>query len=239
MNSTPPSDRAKVRRLPQRGVYDAEQIYAILDQGLVCHLGFVKDGQPFVIPTLHVRVGNKLYLHGSPASRMLKTVAQGVEVCVTVTLIDGLVLARSAFHHSVNYRSVVVFGTATVVSDLAQKFEILHALTEHLIPGRWRDVRTPSQTELQQTLVLELSINEASAKVRTGPPLDDEPDYALDSWAGVVPLSMVAAPPIADPKLRPGIAIPRYAARYEGPGPAALTGESPEATNDSREPHSD
>ena len=213
-----PTDRTSVRRLPARGSYDRALIHSILDEAPVCHVGFVVDGRPFVIPTLHVRVGDRLYMHGSPGSRMLKAMAGGVEVCVTVTLVDGLVLARSAFHHSMNYRSAVVFGVAQAVDDPEEKTRVLHALSEHLVPGRWRDVRGPAPVELKATSVLSLPIDEASAKVRTGPPLDDEEDYALTAWAGVVPLSMKAGEPVPCPRLAPGIEVPSYARSYPGPG---------------------
>jgi len=216
------TERTTVRRLAKRGVYERELIHAILDQGFVCHVGFVVDGKPFVIPTIHVRVAERLYLHGSPASRMLNCLAQGIEACVTVTLIDGLVLARSAFHHSMNYRSAVIFGTATVVDDSGEKLRVLHSLTEHLIKGRWQDTRIPTPAELKGTMVVSLPIDEASAKVRTGPPLDDEEDYSLPFWAGVVPLAMTPSAPIHDPRLRPGIEPPSYAANYPGPGTASL-----------------
>src|SRR5579871_5485567 len=208
MNEFPPSLRTTVRRLAKRGVYDRELIYSILDQGLICHVGFVVDGQPFVIPTIHVRVGDRIYLHGSPASRMLNALGQGIEACVTVTLVDGLVLARSAFHHSMNYRSAMVFGTAAVVEDLDEKMRVLHHLTEHLIKGRWREIRIPTAAELKGTKVVSLTIDEASGKVRTGPPLDDEEDYALPYWAGIVPLAMTPSSPIADPRLSPEIQPP-------------------------------
>ncbi len=212
------TDRTTVRRLPARASYDRALIHAILDEAPVCHVGFVVDGRPFVIPTLHVRVGDRLYMHGSPGSRMLKAMAGGVEVCVNVTLVDGLVLARSAFHHSMNYRSVVVFGVAQAVDDPEEKTRVLHALSEHLVPGRWRDVRGPAPGELKATSVLSLPIDEASAKVRTGPPLDDEEDYALPAWAGVVPLSLRAGDPVPCPRLAPGIEVPAYARSYPGPG---------------------
>jgi uncharacterized protein len=218
MQDIPPTERTTLRRLPKRGAYDRALIHAILDEGLLCHVGFVVEGQPFVIPTLHVRVGERLYLHGSPASRMLNSLAQGIEVCVTVTLVDGLVLARSALHHSMNYRSAMLFGTACVVEDLDEKFRILRALTEHLIEGRWQETRSPTPAELKRTLVLSLPIDEASAKVRTGAPVDDEVDYALEYWAGVIPLTLVSSEPVADPRLRPGITLPSYATRYPGPG---------------------
>jgi nitroimidazol reductase NimA-like FMN-containing flavoprotein (pyridoxamine 5'-phosphate oxidase superfamily) len=184
---------------------------------LICHLGFVVAGQPFVIPTIHVRIGETIYVHGSPASRMLRTLEQGVPACVTVTLVDGLVLARSAFHHSMNYRSVVVFGTASAVDDPAKKFEVLHGLTNHLIRGRWEEIRQPSPEELRRTLLLAIPIDEASAKVRIGPPLDEDEDYALPVWAGVLPFRLTASQPIADPRLAPETVVPSYAARYDGP----------------------
>ncbi len=177
-----PTERTTVKRLPARGSYDRTVVHQILDEGLICHLGFIVNGQPFVIPTIYVRVGETIYVHGSPASRMLRTLEQGVPACVTVTHVDGLVLARSAFHHSMNYRSVVVLGTATVVSEAEKKLEVLHALTDHLIRGRWEEIRQPSADELRRTLVLALPIEEASAKIRTGPPLDDEEDYDLPVW---------------------------------------------------------
>ena len=191
-------------------------VHQILDEGLICHLGFVVEGQPFVIPTIHVRVGEIIYVHGSPASRMLRTLEQGVPACVTVTHVDGLVLARSAFHHSMNYRSVVVLGTATVVEEAEKKLEVLHALTDHLIRGRWEEIRHPSSEELRRTLVLAIPIHEASAKVRVGPPLDDEEDYQLPVWAGIVPLRVSASEPIPDPRLSRDVPVPPYAACYDG-----------------------
>jgi nitroimidazol reductase NimA-like FMN-containing flavoprotein (pyridoxamine 5'-phosphate oxidase superfamily) len=211
------SERSTVKRLPARGVYDRAVIHQILDAGLVCHVGFVVGGQPFVIPTTYVRIAETIYVHGSPASRMLQVLEGGVAACVTVTLVDGLVLARSAFHHSINYRSVVVFGTATVVADSAEKHRILHALVDHLVPERWPAIRPPNAQELKKTLVLAIPIEEASAKVRVGPPLDDEEDYELDVWAGVVPLNMAAATPVPDSRLSPGISVPQHAALYAGP----------------------
>jgi nitroimidazol reductase NimA-like FMN-containing flavoprotein (pyridoxamine 5'-phosphate oxidase superfamily) len=213
----PPSDRATVKRLPKRANYDRAAIDAILDEGLICHVGIAVDGQPFVVPMIHVRVGDKVYLHGSPASRTLRAIAQGVEACLTVTLLDGLVLARSAFHHSMNYRSAVLFGSGAAVEDLAERIAALHALSEHVVAGRWADVRTPSERELRQTLVVALPIHEASAKVRTGPPLDDEEDYALPIWAGIVPLRLTAGTPIADPRLLPNLRAPEYALHYRRP----------------------
>jgi hypothetical protein len=208
------TQRTRVRRLPKRAAYDRATIYAILDEALVCHLGFVHADQPFVIPTLHARVGDHLYVHGSAASRMLGTLAQGISACITVTLIDGLVLARSAFHHSVNYRSVVLLGTACAVVDPDEKVAALHAFTEQVVRGRWADVRPPTPQEVKATSVLCLPLEEASAKVRTGPPVDDEEDYALDVWAGVLPLRLQALEPEPDPRLTPGIVPPEYVSAY-------------------------
>lgn len=212
------SPRTTVKRLPARGVYDRETVYAILDEGLVCHVGFVFDGQPFVIPTGYCRIGDVLYIHGSAASRMLKTLSGGVPVCVTITLLDGLVLARSAFHHSMNYRSAVVLGTARLVSEADEKSRALAAIVEHIVPGRGADARGPNASELAATSVLALPIEEASAKVRTGPPLDDAEDIALPVWAGVLPLRMVPQPVVDDPTLRAGIEAPGYARDYRRPG---------------------
>ena len=217
MNQPPPSDRATVKRLPKRAAYDEATIHAILDEGLVCHVSFSVEGQPNVVPTIYVRMGESIYLHGSPASRMLQVLQRGEAVCISVTIVDGLVLARSAFHHSMNYRSVVLFGTGAEVCEPERKAEVLKALSEHLIPRRWDDVRSPSADELRRTLVVSIPIQEASAKVRTGPPLDDEPDYELTVWAGVLPLHLAAAMPIADPRLTPGIEPPMYATDYRGP----------------------
>jgi hypothetical protein len=206
-----PTERTQLRRLPKRGVFDRETIYKILDEGFVCHLGFTVGGKTFVIPTGYARVGERLLIHGSSASRMLRAMSDGIEVCMTVTLIDGLVLARSAFHHSVNYRSVVVFGVATLVRGEEEKIEALRAFTEHIVPGRWQDVRPPNKSELAATAVLSLPIREASAKVRTGDPVDEEEDYALDVWAGVIPLKLRADAPMNDTRLKNGIKPPRYA----------------------------
>ena len=211
---TQSTTRSKIRRSPQRGNYDRVVIKKILDEALVCHVGFAIDGQPFVIPTAYGRIGNYLYLHGSPVSRMLRSLQSGLEVCVTVTLLDGLVLARSAFHHSMNYRSVVIFGTAKTVTDLDQKRQALRAFTEHVIPHRWTEVRQPNLKELQGTLVLALMLTEASAKLRTGPPLDDEADYDLPVWAGEIPLQLAATTPIQDPRLLPEVALPPYVRNY-------------------------
>jgi nitroimidazol reductase NimA-like FMN-containing flavoprotein (pyridoxamine 5'-phosphate oxidase superfamily) len=206
--------RTTLKRLPQRGSYDRELIKQILDEGFICHVGFVVDGQPLVIPTGYARIDDRLLIHGSQASRMLRALEKGIDVCVTVTLIDGLVLARSAFHHSMNYRSVVVFGRATLIDEREEKLAALLALSEHMIPGRWADVREPNERELQQTTVLSLPLTEASAKVRTGPPLDDEEDYGLDVWAGVIPLRLIAEDPLADPRVHTGITAPKYAREY-------------------------
>jgi nitroimidazol reductase NimA-like FMN-containing flavoprotein (pyridoxamine 5'-phosphate oxidase superfamily) len=217
MVKIPQTPRTTLKRLPQRGNYDREVIDQILDDGFICHVGFAVDGRPFVIPTGYARVGDRLFIHGSQASRMLRTLGQGIDVCVTVTLLDGLVLARSAFHHSMNYRSVLVFGNAGVVDDPDEKLEALRALSEHMIPGRWDDVREPDERELQLTTVLSVPLSEASAKVRTGPPLDDEEDYELPVWAGVIPLSLVPGTPIDDARLPDNIEPPKYAVEYVRP----------------------
>ncbi len=198
--STP---RTTLKRLPKRGSHDSAVVEAILDEALVCHVGFGVEGQPYVIPTIHGRSGDRLYVHGSAASRMLNTLAGGVPVCVTVTLLDGLVMARSAFHHSMNYRSVVVLGHARLVEDAVEKLDALRVIVEHVSPGRWSEVRPPSELELKATTVLCLPIAEASAKVRTGPPIDDEEDYAWPCWAGVIPLKTLAQEPVADARLHP------------------------------------
>jgi nitroimidazol reductase NimA-like FMN-containing flavoprotein (pyridoxamine 5'-phosphate oxidase superfamily) len=200
-----PSQRARVRRAPTRAAYDRETIEAILDEGFVAHLGFAVDGQPYVIPTLYARIDDTVYVHGSTASRLIKTLAAGLPACLTVTLLDGLVLARSAFHHSMNYRSVVVLGDARPITDPAELMTALEAITARLVPGRWDEVRAPNRKELKGTRVLAMTLDEASAKLRTGPPADDDEDYALDVWAGVIPLELVAGEPTADPKLRDGI----------------------------------
>jgi nitroimidazol reductase NimA-like FMN-containing flavoprotein (pyridoxamine 5'-phosphate oxidase superfamily) len=208
------TERTKLKRLPKRGHFDRETVYGILDEGFICHVGFAPQGQPFVIPTGYARVDDKLYVHGSQASRMLRTLSGGVDACVTVTIVDGLVLARSAFHHSMNYRSVVIFGRARIVEDREEKMAALVALSEHIVRGRWADVREPNEEEFIKTTVLELPLVEASAKIRTGPPLDDEEDYALPIWAGVIPLSLQAGEPINDPRLPDGIEVPEYALNY-------------------------
>ncbi len=187
-------EHLRVKREPQRGVYDRETIDGILDEALVCHLGFAVDGQPYVIPTLHARVGDRLYVHGSAASRMLRHAASDVRICVTVTLLDGLVLARSVFNHSIDYRSVVVLGTPTLVEDIEEKRRALHAFTEHIAPGRWEEARQPTDQELKATWILSVPLDEASAKVRTGPPEDEPEDMDLPVWAGVVPIHLAAEP---------------------------------------------
>jgi nitroimidazol reductase NimA-like FMN-containing flavoprotein (pyridoxamine 5'-phosphate oxidase superfamily) len=209
-----PTERVRVRRIPKRAVYDRRALETILDEALVCHLGFVHKDQPYVIPTLHARVDDTVYVHGSSASRMLRTLAAGASVCLTVTLVDGLVLARSAFHHSVNYRSAVVLGEARLIDDPAEKVSALERFTEQMVPGRWRDVRPPTAKELKATSILALPLAEASVKVRTGPPVDDEADYALDTWAGIIPLRRQALAPEDDPRLTPGIGAPPYATNY-------------------------
>ncbi len=208
MGGRAPSERTKVRREPDRGVYDRAAIDAILDEGLVCHLGFVHDGQPFVIPTLYGRVGDDVYVHGSAASRMLRTLDAGVNACLTVTLVDGLVLARSIFNHSINYRSVVVLGRATAVAESEDKLRALEAFSDRIVPGRWAEVRPPTEKELKATAILRLPLDEASAKVRVGPPHDDEHDLGVQAWAGVIPLRLEAGRPVPDPKLGPGFEPP-------------------------------
>jgi nitroimidazol reductase NimA-like FMN-containing flavoprotein (pyridoxamine 5'-phosphate oxidase superfamily) len=214
MSEFQPTERTQVKRLPKRGRYDEETVYQILDSAFVCHVGFSVDGQPYVIPTNYGRAGKVLYLHGSAASRMLKTLSAGVPVCVTVTHVDGLVLARSAFHHSVNYRSVVILGTARLVEDPAEKMQALRIFTDHVMKGRWDDVRPPNEQELKATTVLALALEEVSAKVRTGGPVDDEEDYALPVWAGVLPLETVAKPPVPDAQRKNDPSIPEYLKNY-------------------------
>lgn len=204
------TDRGKLLRLPQRGSRELNDIYAILDAGFLAHIGFQQEGQPFVIPTLYGRQDNRLYLHGSSASRTLRLLETGAPACVTVTLVDGLVLARAAFHHSMNYRSVVAFGTARLLESPERKLAALRVIAEHVIPGRWPHTRPPSEREIKLTRVLEFTMEEATAKQRSGPPLDEEEDYGLDFWAGVLPLTLTAGAPIPDPRLLPGIPVPGY-----------------------------
>lgn len=217
MATSAPSERARVRRVPARADYDRATIDAILDEALVAHLGFAVDGQPYVIPTLHARRADEVYVHGSAASRMVTTLGAGVPVCLTVTLIDGLVLARSAFHHSMNYRSVVVLGRARMVEGPEEREAALEVFTERLVPGRWGEVRPPSRQELKGTRVLALSLDEASAKVRTGGPVDDKEDYASDAWAGTVPLRLQPGAIEPDPLLRGDVPLsPSVAAWFDG-----------------------
>jgi hypothetical protein len=213
------TERTTVHRLPERARYDPATLHAIIDEALICHVGFVisddgRDGTPVVIPTIHWRDGTTLYFHGSPAAGMLRNLKNGIRACATVTLLDGLVMARSAFHHSMNYRSAVVFGTAREVTG-QEKLRALDLLVEHVCRGRSADVRPPNEIELRKTIVLGMPIEEASAKIRTGGPVDDEEDYALDIWAGVIPLRMTPQSPIADERLRNGIAVPDYATNYQ------------------------
>lgn len=213
--TTVKTKRTTVKRIPKRGAYDRETINAILDKAFLCHVGFAVDGQPYVIPTSYGRIDDDLYIHGSAASRMLRNLSDGINVCVAVTILDGLVLARSAFNHSMNYRSVVILGTAELVTDADEKNRALFAISEQIIPGRWDEVRTPTKLELKATSVLKLPITEASAKIRTGPPIDDDDDYELPIWAGVLPISLAVGHAVADPKLDPSIAMPDSVLGYE------------------------
>jgi uncharacterized protein len=212
------SDRTRIVREPQRAVYDRELIYRILDQGFVCHVGFTADGQTFVIPTMYARVGDALYFHGSAASRMLRGVSTGLNVCITVTLADGLVLARSVFNHSMNYRSAVALGNASIVDEADEKLDALRAFTEKILPGRWSDARQPNENELRATSILRLPLTEISAKVRTGGVEDDAEDYALPVWAGVVPLRLVADAPVRDERCDPALPTPAYAVNFRSGG---------------------
>jgi nitroimidazol reductase NimA-like FMN-containing flavoprotein (pyridoxamine 5'-phosphate oxidase superfamily) len=207
MDTSMATNRTRVIRHAERGVYDREQIHAILDQGYVCHVGFAVDGQPYVMPTGYGRSGDRIYIHGSAASRMLRSLAQGVAVCVTVTLVDGFVLARSAFRHSMNYRSVVILGTARLVTDPSEKREALRCFTNHVVADRWEEVRQPNETEMRSTSVLALPLDEASAKVRSGPPLDLEDDWPLPVWAGVVPVRTELGEPIPDSHVSPEVPV--------------------------------
>jgi nitroimidazol reductase NimA-like FMN-containing flavoprotein (pyridoxamine 5'-phosphate oxidase superfamily) len=216
----PLTQRTRVVREPERGVYDRETVYRILDEGFICHVGFSVDSQPFVIPTSYGRKDGTMYIHGSAASRMLRQLKQAVPVCVTVTLLDGLVLARSVFNHSMNYRSAVILGKATLLDDPDEKLAALRVLSEHILPGRWDDARQPNERELKATSVLRVPIEEFSAKVRTGPPIDDEEDYSFPTWAGVIPLGMSVGKAIDDPRLEPGREVPEYVVRYRHPDQA-------------------
>jgi nitroimidazol reductase NimA-like FMN-containing flavoprotein (pyridoxamine 5'-phosphate oxidase superfamily) len=212
MDQYTPTERTQVRRRSMRGVYDKEQVHAILDEGFVCHIGFVMDGRPFVIPTAYARSGEQIYIHGSPASRLMKS--KEVDVCLTVTLVDGLVLARSAFHTSINYRSVVALGKARLVTDLDEKREALRCFTNHVIAGRWEVAKQPNDSELKATSVLALPLEEVSAKIRTGPPIDDEEDYALLVWGGVVPLVQSFGKPLPDERVLPSVLAPHLIAPH-------------------------
>jgi len=216
-NTIEPTARTRVKRLPKRASYDAAAIYSILDTALVCHVGFALGGQPYVIPTLHVRIDDQLYIHGSTASRMLGAAAGGTPIAVTVTHIDGLVLARSAFHHSVNYRSVVILGAATLVIDPSEKLAVMKGLIDHVAPGRWEHIRQPNEKELAATSVLSIPIVEASAKLRSGDPLDDEADYALPIWAGQIPFETRALVPVADARLVASTPMPAHVTKYRLP----------------------
>lgn len=209
-----PTSRTRLVRKPDRGSYDRAAIHAILDEALICHIGFAVEGQPYVLPTTHARIEDRLYVHGSVASRMLKTLKGGTPVCVTVTLIDALVLARSAFHTSMNYRSVVILGAASEVTDLEHKRSAFNALIEHILPGRGAHIRGPSDQEMKATSVLCLPITEASAKIRTGGPVEAEADYALPCWAGVIPVGLQARAPVPDDRLAPGTPLPQEVAFY-------------------------
>ena len=206
--------RTKLKRIPKRGVFERASVYKILDEAFICHVGFVANNQPFVIPTSFARIDDRLMIHGSAASRMMRALSEEIDVCVTATLVDGLVLARSAFHHSMNYRSVVVFGKAKVISDEQEKYEALKAFTEHIVPDRWSEIRPPTKNELKGTTVLALPLTEASAKIRTGNPVDDEEDYDLDVWAGVLPLNLTPGAPINDERLKDGISVPPNILNY-------------------------
>jgi nitroimidazol reductase NimA-like FMN-containing flavoprotein (pyridoxamine 5'-phosphate oxidase superfamily) len=211
----PVTDRTTLKRHPERGTYERARLETILDEGLVAHVGFIANGRPYVIPTLFARVGDTVYIHGSAISRMLGTIGSGVDVCITVTLLDGLVLARSVFNHSMNYRSVVIFGTGRIVTDRAEKLAALRATVEHVVKGRWDEARQPTENEMAATLVVGVPLTEASAKIRTGPPKDDKDDYTRPVWAGVIPLTLTAGVPVPDPLLAAGTGVPRYATEYK------------------------
>ena len=214
MHDFPITDVNKLKRYPNRGDYDKETIFAIVDEALICHVGFVVENQPYVIPTIHARLGDKLILHGAAANRMLNHIAAGNPLCVTVTLVDGLVLARSVFHSSMNYRSAVLFGHGRLIEDDKEKLQAFEALTEHVARGRWNDARKPTQKELDVTTAIAMEIETASAKIRQGPPGDEEEDYQLPIWAGIVPLQLHAMPPVNDPKLSVHIPTPAYVQKY-------------------------
>ncbi len=206
----PVTKRNQIQRLSKRGEYRKEAIYQIVDEALICHVGFVQDGQPFVIPTIHAREGDTIYLHGARASRMLRHIQEGNPLCIEITLLDGIVLARSVFHSSMNYRSVVLFGTGEMIEAEDEKRHALEVIIQHIAPGRWEEARKPTPKELETTMVVAISIESASAKIRTGPPADDEEDYQLPVWAGVLPLQLQSLEPVADPRLESGISVPAY-----------------------------
>lgn len=214
MNHFEKEDRNRLRRLPERGHYDRETVYQIIDEALLCHVGFVQEGQPFVIPTIHAREGDRIYLHGARASRLLKVAQAKEQLCITITLLDGLVLARSVFHHSMNYRSAVLFGRGLLVEDEEEKLYGLRVISEHIMPGRWDDARQPTAKELNATSLVAVSIDSASAKVRTGPPGDDEEDYQLPIWAGVLPIRQKMMDPAADPHMEMAVPLPGYLKSY-------------------------
>ncbi len=218
MTKFPRTDQNRINRLPKRGHYDRETIYQILDEALICHVGFVEKGQPYVIPINFARIDDTIVLHGAKASRLLKHVEAGNPICVEATIVDGLVLARSVFHHSVNYRSVVLFGKGCPVEDEQEKLAALKAVTEHLIPGRWDEARQPNRKEMNTTRVVSIKIDEASAKVRVGPAVDEQEDYALPVWAGVLPLQEMPLSPIRDEALLDDISLPEYVRRYSRKG---------------------
>jgi nitroimidazol reductase NimA-like FMN-containing flavoprotein (pyridoxamine 5'-phosphate oxidase superfamily) len=216
MNNYTPTERTKVRRLGKRAVYDRDRVHQILDEGYLCHIGFGVEGQTFVLPTVYARFDEMLYIHGSGASRTLKTLGRGVDMCATITLVDGYVLARSAFNHSMNYRSVMILGRARLVTEEGEKLKALRLITDHMVPGRWDEVRGPNELEMKQTVVLALPLEEVSAKVRVGPPGDEEEDYALPVWGGVIPISSRLQEPVADGRVLPGVAafqLSRFAAK--------------------------
>lgn len=212
--SEPTTERTRIRRLPERGRYDRETIEEVLDEALICHVGFVVDDMPYVIPTIHARVGSTLYFHGSPASRMLRLLKKGASVSATATIVDGLVVARALFHHSMNYRSAVVFGIPRLVDDPEERTVAFRAITEHVLPGRWDEARRPNPKEDKGTLLVAMPIDESSAKVRTGPPGDDDEDYELDIWAGVIPLKVIAGDPEPDPRVKAGVEVPNSVRGY-------------------------
>ncbi len=209
------SDRIRIRRAPERGIYDRETIFSIIDEALICHIGFVQGGQPIVIPTIHARDDNGLLIHGATSSRLIRHVQDGKAICVTITILDGLVIARSIYHHSMNYRSVVLFGTGRIVDDPGEKLAGLERLSEHIMPGRWNDARKPNENEFKATAVVSITIDEASAKVRSGPPGEEDEDYQLPIWAGVLPIRQTYKAPENDPRLMSGLMTPEYVTDYE------------------------